>query len=143
MPMREYLSDVLVAERFTAVLVGTLAALGLLLAALGLYGVMAYSVSQSTGEIGLRMALGAGSADIFRHVVGRGAALVAAGLLLGVVGAFSLTRLLAGALYGVSPNDPATFAVVPLVLAGAAFLACWLPARRAIRISPTAALRSE
>jgi ABC-type antimicrobial peptide transport system permease subunit len=68
---------------------------------------------------------------------------VAAGLLLGVVGAFSLTRLLAGALYAVSPNDPATFAVVPLVLAGAAFLACWLPARRASRMSPMAALRSE
>jgi putative ABC transport system permease protein len=143
MPMREYLSDVLVAERFSALLMGALAAFGLLLAALGLYGVMAYTVNQRTGEIGVRMALGARPADVFRQVLGRGATLVAAGLGLGVTAAWMLTRMLASSLYQVSASDPATFAFVALALAGTAAFACWLPARRAMRISPMAALRSE
>jgi putative ABC transport system permease protein len=143
MPLREQLADVLVAERFSAVLIATLAAAGLLLAALGLYGVMAYTVGQRTGEIGLRMALGARPADVLRLVVGQGFGLVAAGLLLGIAGAWTLTRLLSSALYEVSPSDPATFAAVALVLAASALLACWLPARRAARIDPMSALRCE
>jgi putative ABC transport system permease protein len=143
MPMREYLADVLVADRFSAVLMATLAAVGLLLAALGLYGVMAYSVGQRRGEIGLRMALGARPRDVLRLVVGEGTALLVVGLLFGAAGAWTLTRLLSSTLYHVSPTDPATFAVVGLLLAGVALLASWLPARRATRISPMAALRSE
>jgi putative ABC transport system permease protein len=143
MPMKEYLSDVLIAERFSAVLMATLAALGLLLAALGLYGVMAYSVSQRTGEIGLRMALGARPRDVLRLVLRAGLSMFGLGLGLGVAGAWALTRLLSSTLQGVNPTDPATFALVALVLAGAALLACWLPARRATRVSPMVALRSE
>jgi putative ABC transport system permease protein len=141
--MVEQLSDVLLAERFSSVLVGTLAALGLLLAALGLYGVLAYSVGQRTSELGLRMALGARPRDVLRLVIGQGFLLAAAGLGIGVVGGWTLARLMASLLYQVSPNDPTTFAVVALVLAGATLLACWLPARRAIRISPLAALRYD
>jgi putative ABC transport system permease protein len=142
-PMPEYLSDVLIAERFNAVLMGSLAALGLVLAALGLYGVMAYSVGRRTGEIGLRMALGARPRDVLRLVIGQGVWLVAIGVVLGVAGAWALTRLIASGLYQVSPADPATFAGVALLLAAVALLACWLPARRATRIDPMAALRSE
>jgi putative ABC transport system permease protein len=143
MPMQEYLSDVLIAERFSAVLMGTLAGLGLLLAALGLYGVMAYSVSQRTGEIGLRVALGARPRDILGLVLRAGVSLVGLGLGLGVAGAWALTRLLSSALHEVGPDDPATFALVTVFLAAVALVACWLPARRATRLSPVAALRSE
>jgi putative ABC transport system permease protein len=143
MPLKEHLSDVLIAERFSAVLMGTLAALGLLLSAVGLYGVMAYSVGQRTGEIGLRMALGARPRDVLRLVIGQGASLIAVGLALGVAGAFALARLLSSTLHEVDPADPGTFAAVALVLGGVALLACWLPARRATRISAMAALRCE
>jgi len=143
MPMTVAISDVLLSERFGAVLMGTLAALGLLLAALGLYGVMAYTVGRRTGEIGLRMALGARPRDVLRLVVGQGAWLVGVGLVLGVAGAWGLARLLAGGLYQVSAADPATFAGVALLLAAVSLLACWLPARRATRVDPMAALRSE
>ena len=143
MPLREQLADVLIADRFSAVLIATLAAAGLLLAALGLYGVMAYTVGQRTGEIGLRMALGARPSDVLRLVVGQGLGLVAAGLLLGIAGAWMLSKLLSSALYDVSPSDPATFGAVAAVLAASALVACWLPARRATRIDPMAALRCE
>jgi len=143
MRLREQLADVLIGERFSAVLIAALAAAGLLLAALGLYGVMAYAVGRRTGEIGLRMALGARPRDVLRLVVVQGLGLVAAGLLLGVAGAWALTRLLATSLYEVSPTDPATFAAVAVVLTAAALLACWIPARRATRIDPMAALRCE
>jgi predicted permease len=143
MPLREQLSDLLVGERFSAILLLTLAAMGLLLAALGLYGLISYSVGQRKAEIGLRMALGAGPRDILRLVVGQGAGLIAAGLALGAGGAFTLARLLAGYLYGVSPGDPATLSAVGLVLCGVALAACLIPACRAMRIEPMAALRSE
>lgn len=120
-----------------------LAVAGLLLAALGLYGVMAYSVSQRTGELGLRLALGAAPRDVLRLVMRQGAVLVAVGTGLGAAGALTLARLLAGTLYRVRATDPSTFVVVVLILTGAASVACWLPARRATRISPLAALRSE
>src|SRR5262249_28839350 len=112
MPMPEYLGDVLGSDRFSAVLMAALAALGLGLAALGLYGVMAYFVGRRTGEIGLRMALGANPRDVLRLVIGQGAALIGLGLALGIGGAWTLTRLLSVTLYEVRATDPATFVAV-------------------------------
>jgi len=143
MPLRQQLTDVLIGERFSAVLMGALAAMGLLLAALGLYGVIAYSVGQRTGEIGLRMALGACPRDILGLVIGEGAWMVGAGLALGAAGGWALTRLLEANLYGISSADPATFVYVAVVLCSVALLACFVPARRASRIEPMAALRCE
>jgi putative ABC transport system permease protein len=143
MSMKEHLSDVLITDRFSAVLVGALAGCGLLLAAVGLYGVVAYSTSRRTGEIGLRMALGARPRDVLRLVLGEGAVPVLAGLGVGIAGAWAGARLLSHILYEVSPTDPATFAAVPLVLLSVSLVGCWLPARRATRISPVAALRNE
>jgi putative ABC transport system permease protein len=142
-PMTEYLSDVLVSERFSAVVMGTLGGLGLALAAFGLYGVMSYSVGQRRGEIGLRMALGARPRDVLRLVLGEGGALVLAGLATGLLGAAAVGRVLAGTLVGVGPADPPTFLLVALVLGVAALVACWLPARTATRVDPMAALRCE
>ena len=143
MPLREQLADVLIGERFSAILMTVLAAMGLVLAALGLYGVIAYSVGQRRGEIGLRMALGAGPRDILRLVIGEGARLVGAGLALGAAGGWALTRLLKANLYGVSSADPATLVAVAVLLCSVALLACFVPARRASRIEPMAALRPE
>jgi putative ABC transport system permease protein len=141
--MTEHLAGVLVTERFSAVLMGLLAGLGLTLAALGLYGVMAYTVSQRTGEIGLRMALGARPVDIFNMVLGQGVVLIAIGLGAGVVGALVLMRLLASTLHEVSATDPATFIVISLLLMGVALLASYIPARRAAKLDPMVALRYE
>ena len=142
-PMKETLSDVLLTERFGAVVMGALAALGLLLAALGLYGVMAYTVSLRTGEIGLRMALGARPRDVFGLVLGRGFVLALGGLGLGLGAAWALTRLLSSTLYQVNASDPVIFLAVALSLATIALLACYLPARRAARVDPMVALRIE
>ncbi|HWA87460.1 MAG TPA: ABC transporter permease [Opitutus sp.] len=131
------------APRLTLSLLGALAALALGLAAVGIYGVTAYSVSRRTTEFGVRMALGAQSADVVWHVLRRGLALAGAGTAIGAALALALARLLARFLYGVSPFDPATFGVVALVLVAIALLACWLPARRATRINPITALRAE
>jgi putative ABC transport system permease protein len=141
--LQEHLREVLSVEHFSAVLLATLAGLGLTLAVLGLYGVMAFSVRQRTAEIGVRMALGARPRDVVRLVIRRGAALLAAALAIGVAGARVLTQLLAGALYRVRPADPGTLAAVVLLLTFAALLACLLPARRAARVDPMAALRGE
>ncbi len=141
--MKDHLAGVLAPERFSAVLVSLLAVSGLALAALGLYGVMAYSVSQRTGEIGLRLALGARPRDIFKLVIGQGARMIIIGMSLGLMGSLAMTRFLSGALYGVSATDPATFAVIALLLALVALLACWIPARRATRVDPLVALRCE
>jgi len=141
--MKTYLAEVLMRERFSALLMGTLAMLGLVLAALGLYGVMAYSVARRTGEIGLRMALGAASRDIFRLVVGHALALVGCGLVIGLLGALAITRGLSATLYQISPTDPFTFSAVAMLLATVALLACNLPARRATHIDPMEALRCE
>ncbi len=141
--INERLADVMATERFSAVLMGLLAALGLLLAVLGLYGVMAWAVSRRTGEIGLRMALGARPRDVFKQVLGEGAMLIGAGLGIGLTGALILSHFLAGTLYGVSANDPLTFSVIALMLAAVALLACWIPARQATRVDPMVALRCE
>jgi putative ABC transport system permease protein len=143
LPMVDSLSDVLVTERFSAIVMGALAGLGLLLAALGLYGVMAYTVSLRTGEIGLRMALGARPRDVFGLVLGRGIALALGGLAVGLGAAWALTRLLSSTLYQVDGADPAIFLAVALALGAIALLACYLPARRAARVDPMVALRIE
>jgi len=130
-------------QRFNASLLGTFALAALLLAAIGIYGLMAYAVTQRTREMGIRMALGARPRDVLSLVVRQGMTLAVLGIALGVAGALGATRLLASMLYGVTPTDPVTFASVAALLAAVALLACWLPARRAARVDPTVALRAE
>src|ERR1700686_176676 len=141
--MQAHLAGVVITERFSAVLMGALAALGLTLAIIGLYGVMAYSVSRQTGEMGLRVALGATPREIFKMVVGRGLRLILSGLALGLAGALLLTRFLSAALYRVNPSDPLTFGLVAALLAIVALAACYVPARRATKVDPIVALRYE
>ena len=128
---------------FTLVLLGIAGAMALLLGAVGLYGAIAYSVSQRTREIGIRMALGAQRRDLLRLVLREEMLVVVTGLGCGLVGSVALTRFLSGLLYGVSPTDPATFATVVLLLFGVALAACYIPARRAMRVDPMVALRYE
>jgi ABC-type antimicrobial peptide transport system permease subunit len=119
------------------------AGIALVLAMIGIYGVMSYSVSRRTREIGLRMALGASRRDVLRMVAGRGVALVTLGMLLGTAAALVLTRLMASLIYGVSSTDPLTFAAASGMLALVAIFACLAPASRATRIDPAVALRDE
>src|SRR5262245_38273630 len=130
-------------QRFNMSLLGLFAALGLVLAAVGIYGVIAYGVSQRTHEIGLRMALGAQASDVIKMVVGRGMALAMIGVAVGLGASYALTRLMKTLLFGVSATDPLTFTVIALSLGLIALLACWIPARRAAKVDPMIALRCE
>jgi putative ABC transport system permease protein len=141
--MSEMLSSSVASRRFNMVLLGAFAAMALALAAIGIFGVMSYSVTQQTHDIGIRMALGAQKSDVMRMVFGQGLRLVSVGLVLGLFGAFAVTRVLATLLYGVSTTDPAVFAGVAGLLAAVALMACYLPARRAMKINPMTALRYE
>ena len=144
--MQEIVSESMSSHRFPMILLGTFAGLALLLASVGVYGVISYSVSQRVHEIGIRMALGADKRDVFRMVVGQGLALALAGLAIGVAAALILTRLLSSfslLLYGVGASDPLTFTAVSVILILVAVLACYTPARRAMRVDPMAALRYE
>jgi putative ABC transport system permease protein len=142
-PLRELLSDSLAARSFIMALLGGFALLGLALATVGVYGVLAESVERRRGEIGLRLAVGASPGDVLRMVLGQAARLAAAGVTLGLAAAFALTRVMQSLLFGVSATDPATFATVAGVLAIAALLASYLPARRAAGLDPATVLREE
>ncbi|MGD0296469.1 MAG: ABC transporter permease [Bryobacteraceae bacterium] len=141
--MEQIRSHSIAQPRLTALLLSVFAALALILAAVGIYGVMAYSVTQRTHEMGLRMALGARASDVLALVVGQGMLLAGAGIVLGLAGAFAMTRVLEKFLWGVRPTDTFTFIVVSLLLVAVALLASYLPARRATRVDPMVALRYE
>lgn len=141
--MDQIMAVSLAEQRFNMILLGAFAGLALVLAAVGIYGVMAYAVSQRTHEIGIRMALGAQRTDVVRLVVGQGAKLALAGIIIGLGGAVALTRLMASLLFEVTPTDPATFIGVAIVLTIVALAACYIPARRATRVDPMTALRHE
>ena len=142
-PMTKLLYDASAERRFSLLLLTLFAGLALLLSAIGIYGVMAYSTTQRRHEIGIRLALGAGSRDVLGLVVGQGVRLVGLGLLIGLTGAWVLSRVLTSQLYGVSARDPFTYLSVALLLGGVALAASYLPARRALRVDPMTSLRSE
>jgi predicted permease len=142
-PMREYVSDAMAQTRYSLIMIGALGAAALLLAAIGLYGVISFSVSQRTNEIGIRVALGCRQSDILKLVVGEGMILAAIGVAIGLIGAFALTQLMSGVLYGVRAADPATYISIAGVLVAVSLLATFIPARRATKIDPMTALRYE
>ena len=141
--MSDVVGDAMVRPRFLSVLLTTFSAIALLLAAVGIYGVMSYSVAQRTQEIGIRMALGAQKLDVLRLVFGQGLLLMVGGTALGLGGAFALTQFMAGLLFEVAPTDPLTYTGVVALLGAVALLATYIPARRAARVDPLIALRYE
>lgn len=142
-PMDELLSESIANQRFTMILLSIFAAVALLLSAIGVYGLIAYLVSQRTREIGVRVALGAQRGDILRLILGEGARLTCCGVAIGLAASLGLTRLLAKMLFGVRATDPVTLTFVTVILSAVAFLACYIPARRATRVDPMVALRYE
>jgi len=141
--MRSFVDDATAESRFYLVLLTAFAAIAVLLAAVGIYGVMAYTVSRRSHEIGIRIALGADASSILRGVVRQGVSLAATGAAAGLVAAFGLTGLMRGILYGVQPRDSFTFAAVTALLFGVAIVASLVPALRATRVDPLEALRSD
>jgi putative ABC transport system permease protein len=142
-PMTDIIALNVADRRQQVILLGTFAALALLLAAVGLYGVLSYAVAQRSRELGLRLALGATTGNLLRMVVGRGLALTGTGLAIGAAVAWAATRAMQSVLYGVTPGDPPTYAAVAALLATVALVASYLPARRAARLDPTEVLRNE
>ena len=141
--MEGVLSESIARQRFSTLLLGVFAGVALALAAVGIYGVMSYSMAQRTREIGIRMALGAQKWDVLKLAVGQGLKLVAVGVAIGLAGALALTRVMSSLLFGISATDPATLVTISLVLVAVALLASYLPARRASKVDPLIALRYE
>jgi putative ABC transport system permease protein len=141
--MDEIRADSVAGERLNLTLFSLFAGIALVLAIVGIYGVMSYSVTQRTHEIGIRMAIGARPRDVFTMILGHGMKLALIGVVIGLVGAFALTRLMATMLFGVEPTDATTFAGISLILITVALLACYLPGRRATKVEPTISLRYE
>jgi putative ABC transport system permease protein len=139
----EYLSASVAQPRFNTLLLGIFAAVALILTSVGLYGVMSYTVTQRTHELGIRMALGAKPADVLKLILRQGMGLTFLGIVFGLAGAFALTRVAESLLFGVSATDPLTFLMVSAFLLGVAMVACLVPARRATRVDPMVALRYE
>jgi putative ABC transport system permease protein len=141
--MNKLVGDDVSAPRLTLVLLGLFGGLAMVLAAIGIYGVISYSVGQRTREIGVRMALGAQPREVLCLVLGQGGRIALIGIAIGIVAAFGLTRLMSSLLFSVSASDPATFAAAAILLALVAIIACYIPARRAMRVDPMVALRYE
>jgi putative ABC transport system permease protein len=141
--MEQRLGDSLARRRFAAFLLATFAALALTLAAIGIYGVIAYWVDQRTREIGIRMALGAAQGSILKLVLRQSLAMVGIGLVVGIGGALALTRVMKSLVFGISTTDAATFVLLPIVLSAVALLASYIPARRALQVDPLVAVRHE
>jgi putative ABC transport system permease protein len=141
--MNEWLANSVSAPRYRTLLLTTFALIALVLASTGIYGVMSYSVTQRTHEIGVRMALGARHFDVLKLVVRQGMSLVFIGVVIGILAAVALTRVLDSVLFDIRPKDPLTFTVVAVVLPLVALLACYIPARRATRVDPLIALHYE
>jgi putative ABC transport system permease protein len=142
-PLEQLVTRSVATQRFNLILLGLFAGLGLLLTAVGIYGVMAYNVSQRTHEIGLRIALGAKPRDVLTMVIKQGMTLALIGVAIGIAASFALTRVIKNLLFNVGATDALTFVAVSLTLATVALLACWIPARRATKVEPVIALRYE
>jgi putative ABC transport system permease protein len=142
-PLATIVNESVAQRRFSMLLLGLFALIALFLAAVGLYGVVSYTVSQRTQEIGVRMAIGAQRGDVLRMIVGGGMKLTLVGIAMGLAGALALARLVATMLFDVTPFDPTSYAATAIVLLAVASLACYIPARRAMRVDPITALRQE